>query len=130
MERNRSNANIFSKAETEIVLGQALLRDALKAGGGSVQATRREAVQHRRTLRRAASNTLGPSPNCDTAFCRFLPSRQNHLYFNHRAFTRRGVYIPPLGKYLWERKQQLCSIFCQLSATNDHEARPLGSTPR
>jgi len=31
MERNRSNANIFSKAETEIVLGRALLRDALKA---------------------------------------------------------------------------------------------------
>ena len=32
MERNRSNANIFSKAETEIVLDRALLRDALKAG--------------------------------------------------------------------------------------------------
>jgi len=27
MERNRSNANIFSKAETEIVLDRALLRD-------------------------------------------------------------------------------------------------------
>jgi hypothetical protein len=32
MEQNRSNAKIFSKAETEIVLGRALLRDALKAG--------------------------------------------------------------------------------------------------
>jgi len=31
MERNRSNANIFSKAETEIVLDRALVRDALKA---------------------------------------------------------------------------------------------------
>ena len=127
MERNRSDANIFSKAETEIVLGRALLRDALKAGWISACA-RREAVQHRSTLRRAAANTLAPSPNCDNDFCRFLPSMQNYLYFNHRA--RRGVYIPPLGKYLWERKQQLRSIFRQLSATDDHEARPPGSTPR
>jgi hypothetical protein len=31
MERNRSNANIFSKAETEIILSRTLVRDALKA---------------------------------------------------------------------------------------------------
>jgi hypothetical protein len=32
--------------------------------------------------------------------------------------------IPPLGKYLWGRKQELRSLFRQLSATDDHEARP------
>jgi hypothetical protein len=32
MERNRSNAKIFCKAETEIILSRTLLRDALKAG--------------------------------------------------------------------------------------------------
>jgi hypothetical protein len=49
---------IFSKAETEIVLGRALLRERLKAGWISACAyrpTRREAVQHRRTLRRSKS---------------------------------------------------------------------------
>jgi len=56
---------------------------------------------------------------------------QNHLYFNHRALTRGAVFtFPPMGKYLWERKQQLRSIFRKLSATNDPEARPPLATSR
>jgi hypothetical protein len=39
--------------------------------------------------------------------------------------------IPPLGEYLWERKQQLQqlrSLFRQPQQTDDHKARPPVST--